>query len=334
MCIYEKFAPQYAELGLISIPVDREKRPRVKGWKKLGIESYRKLLIAHADANIALLDGTRGGLIRVDIDDAKLLNECLERFGETPVITKTPSGGFHLFYRSNGEKRMLGVEGKKIDILGSGGYGLVPGSMTDAGAYEFIEGSLIDLGGSLPHMKAVPRMKAVPQPRSVVPKQMREGDGRNTVLFDFLRNKAQQCKGDVELIALANTLNNDFAEPLSASEVRQIAGSVWRYVQEDRLLVKGCEPSTMITKSINDLLSAKELKLFLELTFAHGAKNGRPFVLAQQAAKAFGMSVHSLRSAQAGLHAKGFIEVLQRGEYGKRQPTIVRLSSRQKVTTI
>jgi hypothetical protein len=326
--IYERFAPQYAELGLVSIPVDRKKRSRVKGWKKLGVESYQKLLITHADANIALLDGTRGGLTRVDIDDAKLLDECLERFGETPVITKTPSGGFHLFYRSNGEQRMLGVEDKKIDILGSGGYGLVPGSMTDAGIYQFIEGSLIDLGGNLPHMKAAP------QPRSGVPEQMRAGDGRNTFLFHSLRNEAQQCKDEAELVALADTLNNNFAEPLPATEVRRIAGSVWRYVQKGRLWVKGCEPSTLITKSIYDELNVKELNLFLGLTFAHGAKNGRPFVLAQPAAKAFGMSIHSLRLAQAGLEAKGFIEVVKRGERKKPQATIVRLSSRQKVPTI
>ena len=328
MDIYGRFAPQYAELGLVSIPVDRKKRPRVKGWKKLGVESHRKFLITHADANIALLDGTRGGLTRVDIDDSKLLDECLGRFGHTPVITKTPSGGFHLFYRSNGEQRMLHVEGKKIDILGSGGYGLVPGSMTDAGTYQFIEGSLIDLGGNLPHMKAVP------QPRPGVRGQMRAGDGRNTSLFDALRSEARQCKDEAELVALASTLNNNFAEPLPASEVRRIAGSVWRYVQEDLLLVKGCEASTLISKPMYDLLNDKELKLFLGLTFAHAAKGNAPFVLAQQAAKTFGMSIHVLRSAQAGLEAKGFIEVLQRGKRGKKHPTIVRLSSRQKVTTI
>ena len=100
------------------------------------------------------------------------------------------------------------------------------------------------------------------------------------------------------------------------------------------MLRKGCEPATLITKSIYDELNGKELKLFLELTFAHGAKNGGSFVLAQQAAKAFGMSVHALRLAQAGLEAKGFIEVLQRGKCGKRYPTIVRLVSRQKVPTI
>jgi hypothetical protein len=326
--IYEKFAPQYAELGLVCIPVDRNKRSRVRGWEKLSVESYRKFLITHADANIALLDGTPGGITRVDIDDAKLFKECLERFGETPVITKTPSGGFHLFYRSNGEKRKLGVEGKKIDILGRCGYGLVPGSMTDAGTYQFIAGSLIDLGGNLPHMKAVP------QPHSVVPEQMQAGDGRNTSLFDALRNEARHCKDEAELIVLANTLNNNFAEPLSANEVRRTAGSVWRYVQEGRLLVKGCEPATLITKSINDELNDKEMKLFIELTLAHGAKKGAPFVLAQQAAKNFKMSVHALRLAQAGLEAKGFIEVLQRGEYAKRHPTIVRLVSRQKVPTI
>jgi hypothetical protein len=58
---------------------------------------------------------------------------------------------------------------------------------------------------------------------------------------------------------------------------------------------------------------SKELKLFLGLIFAHGAKNGRHFVLAQQAAKTFKMSIHALGSAQSGLEAKGFIEVLQRG---------------------
>jgi len=319
MGIFAEFAPQYAELGFVSIPVNRKKRAQVKGWKKFNVHSYRKFLSSHADANIALLDGTDGGLVRIDIDDSKLFDECLERFGQTPVIAATPSGGFHLFYRANGERRMLHIEGKKIDILGDGGYGLVPGSRTDAGTYRFIEGSLNDLGGHLPYMKDVP--KFLPQ----APGQMRTGDGRNKFLFNALRHEAQQYKDEVELIALANTLNNNFAEPLPSNEVHRVAGSVWRYLQEGRLWLRGCEASTLINKPMYDLLNEKELRLFIGLKLAHGAKRGDPFVLAQKAAETFGISIHSLRLAQAGLEAKGFIEVVQRGKLGEWKPTRVRL---------
>ncbi|MEO2048005.1 MAG: hypothetical protein ABGX16_15715, partial [Pirellulales bacterium] len=61
----------------------------------------------------------------------------------------------------------------------------------------------------------------------------------------------------------------------------------------------------------------------------------RYFDTCHQTAKAFGVSIRSLRSAQAGLETKGFIEVVKGGGgCKKRQPTIVRLASRQKVTTI
>src|SRR5215203_6771818 len=99
----------------------------------------------------------------------------LERFGETPLQTRTPSGGAHLWYRSSGEGcSNLHNEDLAVDIKGIGGQVVVPPSIRPSGvhagrAYEFLAGSWDDLAGlpkirpgSLPGRDAGPvRLRAV-----------------------------------------------------------------------------------------------------------------------------------------------------------------------------
>jgi len=145
--IFGAAAKDYAALGLRVVPTGGEdgKRPLIRNWQSVGPRAVDELAGRYPWANIGLIDGDRGGITRVDIDDPALEDSAIERFGDTPVRVGTPSGGDHFYYRANGERRIIGLEGQKIDILGRGGLGIAPPSIHPTkGPYFFKKGGLVD----------------------------------------------------------------------------------------------------------------------------------------------------------------------------------------------
>ena len=320
MGIFSEYAPKYAASGLITIPVSDQKIPMVKNWRKFRRETHTNLGSKYSNANVGILDGTFCGITRVDVDDPNLLQYCLERFGDTNVIIRTPGGGYHLGYKSQGEKRVLKYEDKDIDILGVGGFGLVPPSETDSGIYEFISGSIESI---LTDLVQIQGLNAETKQYQIG--NLQEGDGRNNKLFTLLKNQAINCENYSELLFVAENINDLFSQPLGDGELVKTVRSVQKYKDEGKILLPGCEATALINRSTFQILSASELKLLTGLKLEHGAKRGKPFVLAQAAAPVFNMSVKTLRTAQSGLEQKGFLECYQRGERGKKHNTVVRL---------
>lgn len=240
--IFASTAPQYAALGLRVFPTGGPdgKKPLIKNWPRVGTGAAIELASKFPDSNIGLLDGGKNGITRVDIDDPDLIDGALERFGETPLKIATPSGGLHLVYRANGERRLLGFEGKKIDLLGVGGFGVAPPSVNPLkGVYSFAEGSLEDFA----HLPTIPP-EALPltafndnivEPASARttavkrPEVMRDGDGRNAALFNMARELARTSPTCDEHLISVFAANAEFAEPLPEQEVQQVAASAWGY---------------------------------------------------------------------------------------------------------
>ena len=89
--------------GLVPIPCGGEvgKRPLISGFNKLSpagvVNRLPELVARFGQSNVAIACGP-SGIVVVDIDDPALLEAMLEQFGPTPLIVKTPSGGFHLYY--------------------------------------------------------------------------------------------------------------------------------------------------------------------------------------------------------------------------------------------
>src|SRR5437588_8913304 len=83
----------------------------------------------------------------VDNDDPTVVHAMIERFGDTPLKTSTPSGGVHLWYRGAGEGcSNLRREGLEVDLKGVGGFVVIPPSIRPTGpyagyAYDFLQGS-------------------------------------------------------------------------------------------------------------------------------------------------------------------------------------------------
>jgi hypothetical protein len=164
--VFSTYQPIYAEHGIATFPVrivandngKFDKRPATKGYLRTGIRGITELARKFTDANaLGFACGPRSKVTLVDIDskDDRHLADALVRFGDTPLISRTASGGFHAWFRHNSEGRAIRpVHGLPVDILG-GGYAVAPPSLVPGGGYEFIQGSLDDVA-RLPTMRSVP----------------------------------------------------------------------------------------------------------------------------------------------------------------------------------
>jgi hypothetical protein len=180
-------AQRLFELGLAVVPCDA-KRPLIKGWSCLTKAQVRRLSRKWPErfpgANVAIVCGA-SSIVVVDIDDAHLLPEMLERFGETPILIASPSGGFHAYYRNLnppiGCFNLRQTEGLPVDIKGDGGLVVAPPSLNRAtgGAYRFFRGSWANLR-SLPVIRStgLPAARAFGRP-SQLAKQMSRGASRS-----------------------------------------------------------------------------------------------------------------------------------------------------------
>jgi hypothetical protein len=97
----------------------------------------------HVDAPLLMVcTGKVSGLTVVDVDgDEDDLTWAQQTFGEPRVLVETAGGGYHLWYRSSGEKRAIRVGGRPVDILGEGSLATVPGSEIDGALYMFKRGN-------------------------------------------------------------------------------------------------------------------------------------------------------------------------------------------------
>lgn len=319
---FAEAAPVYSALGLCPVPLGFDKRPAVKHWHKFGPKTWEGLVERFGGYNVGAVNGREPLPITViDIDHIDEREWCRERFGDTPVKVRTPSGGEHWYYRSNGERRRVRFEGHKVDILGQGGYGVLPPSHTPFGLYEFVQGD----AQAFADLPCLDFRKDSQKPTAAREKQSR--DGRNDTLFRSLLVAAQTAVSHDALLADAHARNAEFAEPLGEREVEKTVGSVWRYKEEGRIMLPGCEPQIINTGSDWDACAGCEEAFYLlaGLKRYHGAKRGAPFKLAKGTAEKFGWNLRKFYRAREYLIEQGLLEVVQRGESGRRKATIVRL---------
>ena len=227
---FAKWQAEYEAAGLAVFPVDADtKKPSVSNYLKAGLPAARQWAAKFPDATgVGFACGNRSRLTVLDIDapDENLLADAMAQFGPSPVVIQTASDKFHVWYRHNGEKRMIrkAMPGQPVDILG-GGFALAPPSQSSKGTYQFIQGGLSDLN-SLPVMREldlehVPALAPISAPHSVS-----EGM-RNTTLWRACMSEARDWASLGQLLDFATALNISFDYPLPAEEVRRVAASAW-----------------------------------------------------------------------------------------------------------
>jgi len=297
--IFQNESLRIAEWGLAVIPVDKnEKTPQIH-WPSRpllpGSKYLDKLRDRFAESNIGILTKP-SNLTVVDIDDPSIVDHCIERFGETPMIARSPSGGTHLYFRANGEpcRNLRKSDGIKVDIkgAGAGSGGLIvapPSKRKDGRQYEFIEGGWV----SIPELPTIKYGSLPPRPTDVCGRRT-TGDffldeppiaeptndssdigHRNTSLFDYLRSMAHECETQDELIGLAVLYNHDFSTPLEYAEMATVSRNVWRMKSDGRLLTKGKPGSIIPHELLPNFRGCGDASLLLQhLMRDHGARKG------------------------------------------------------------
>ena len=275
--------------GLAVIPTGGAdgKAPLVRGWNRWrgqARQTVEALAQKHDGANVAILTGL-SRLTVIDADDERTLADAEGRFGRSPIVTRSPRGGGHLYFKSGGERNAnLRAHGLNVDVRGVGGLVLAPPSVRSGiGAYRIERGGWDDLPrlptiarGSLPAIERPDRPAQV-RHRTTAP----EGE-RNNALFLALKAHALDCESLEALILEGHAINAQFAKPVELAEVVKTAKSVWNYKSTDRLITKS-RPGVVVPFSDLDDLGADGLYLLVVLRRNHGAKPGVPFALATKA---------------------------------------------------
>jgi Bifunctional DNA primase/polymerase, N-terminal len=189
--VFAEWQPAYAEHNIPTFPCRPDKRPAVANYGRFGLPASRTLAFCSGADAFGFMCGKRSGVTVLDWDstDERGFAEALDRHGKTPIIARSASGHFQAWYRHGGERRLIRPRRDvPLDILG-GGYVVAPPSQVQRGQYQFLEGSLDDLG-NLPTLLDAP---------AIVPDApadwgaMRDGQGRNDALFRLLGRAAHNC---------------------------------------------------------------------------------------------------------------------------------------------
>lgn len=328
--IFAQWQPAYAEAGIATFPVDGdEKRPLVRNYLIGGHSASQQWArkFGHKDA-FGFACGKRSGVTVADVDesDEKLLSDVIDRFGPSPVIIRTPSRKFHVYYRSNGERRAIRIAGfdGPVDLLG-GGLVLAPPSRGSKGSYEWVQGSLADLQ-NLPRIREGadgPTLSEVVASASSI-----EKGKRNDALFRACLVAAASFSGATELINYAHSLSRSGTwAALPASEVERTATSAWKYQAEGRNWLAGDRTLTLTAEELSILEASPDGQyIFVLLRRNHW---NRDFVLANGWHKKLpcrSWSLERFRAARKFLTTSGLIVQVRPAKKGVG-PALFRFST-------
>src|SRR6516225_4010178 len=137
--IFSRWQPRYAEHGIATFPIGEAKKPRIRGWQKVGLKGSTELANKFGDVDaLGYVTGRRSNVTVLDIDttDEKVAEDAIRRHGQPAIVTRTVSGKSHLLYRYNGEVRRIRPWPElPIDLSGDNGYALAAPSQLVTGSY-------------------------------------------------------------------------------------------------------------------------------------------------------------------------------------------------------
>jgi len=314
---FADWQPEYARHGIPTFPVKQDKTPAIKNYLSIELGGSLRLLPRFASYTaFGISLGPRTGITVLDIDiaDERLLEHCLRSCGETPIVIRTASGNFQAWYRHNGEKRGIRPYPElPIDILGAG-FVVAPPSRIGDQQYQFVQGSLADLG-QLPTMQDSSFRRLIPNPR-----QLPIGS-RNNALFRFALKQAHYVDDPEALLDKVESENDNLCEvQLRSDEVRKIVSSAWKYQVQGRNFANN-KYVALMHREIDQLAAGNPDALAL-LTLLRRLHHGRSeFALAKAIARTrLKWTVPRFKRARLTLEELGFIQCLHRGGKGRADP--------------
>lgn len=325
---FEAAGPALHEKGLAVIPTGGAdgKTPLVNGWgqwKRQSRKTVELFASKFPDANIGILTGP-SQLTIVDADDEKTLADSESRFGKSPLVTRSPRGGGHLYFKSCGERNAnLRAVGLNVDIRGAGGVVIAPPSVRPGvGAYRIERGTWDDL-------RSLPSIDSASIPRPMASPRTNQGE-RNNALFRELLRRAGTCESFEALKLEAAAINAGFSAPLPPEEAAKTLGSVWRLKLEERIIGRGQQRIQMLPRELESL-SADAFYFAAWIRRWHGARDA-PFALVAKAmARAEAIPGWGRRRYEAAileLRASRFIERVHKGGSKAGDPSLYRMGAR------
>jgi hypothetical protein len=329
--VFEEWQGKYAEHNIITFPVKADdKKPAVSHFLKAGMRASAAWASRPQFAHYAIgfSPGKRNGITVLDVDttDEGVLQEALDRHGDTPIVIKTASGKAHAWYQYNGERRCIRPwEGLPIDVLGDrggirNGYVVAPPSRRESGGeYRFLRGDLSEIA-NLPTMRNVDDLRhdvgsADDEPAVVLPDDVAVPDTKVTegkrdhTLWRACMRQVKQARTLDELIAFARSYNEEHMQPpLPDSIAAQKAVSAWHYEQRGTNFFG--QRSIIIPERLRHL-GPDALYLYGRLQLEHWWRD--QFTMPKTYGTSFGMGWRRLGNAAKELIAARAIRRLTRG---------------------
>lgn len=338
--IFESWQPEYAARGIATFPLrsDDRKRPSVSNYHLMGLRASRQLALKWGDAEgFGCMAGSHNRLTVVDIDargaeGERLLADVQREIGSSRFVVRTGGGGFHAYYRHNGEGRKIRLDPRRpIDLLG-GGQLVLPPSMGSKAPYEIIEGHLDDLtaltpvrtGRKSPLVSDLPpnahRQGATAEVATVATPElalMNANSGRNNALFDTLCREARSLPPNLEaFIARAHELNQQFGEPMIDRRVINTARSVFGYFEKGELRT-GEHGAWFRKGQVDDLVRDPHLFALIGWLKATNGPNAEFWIANGLATVHLDWPIGQLRDARQRAIQQGWLELISPAAKGR-----------------
>ena len=235
-----EYAKAYDKLGWVVMPIKpNDKRPIIKNWSK--IQSNDETLDKFKDtSNIGIIMGATSNLVCIDVDvknadGIATLEKLEEQLGELPqtVMSETPSGGIHYYFKYVKGIRNRKNVGEGIDIQADGTQTVEAPSQIDGTYYEWVNSPFEYEIAELPQKWKQYLCEEVDEDTLLLsnkpfeaPSEVEEG-GRNNTLASYVGSLLGKKLKKATVLKKALKYNEESCNPpLDEDEVKTIVDSM------------------------------------------------------------------------------------------------------------
>lgn len=253
-----EYAKAYDKLGWVVMPIKpNDKRPIIKNWSK--IQSNDETLDKFKDtSNIGIIMGATSNLVCIDVDvkhtdGVATLEKLEEQLGELPqtVMSETPSGGIHYYFKYVKGIRNRKNVGEGIDIQADGTQTVEAPSQIDGTYYEWMNSPFEYEIAELPQKWKQYLCEEVDEDTLLLsnklfeaPSEVEEG-GRNNTLASYVGSLLGKKLKKTTVLKKALKYNEESCNPpLDEDEVKTIVDSM---IKTDKT-----NKANNVEKSINE----------------------------------------------------------------------------------
>lgn len=253
-----EYAKAYDKLGWVVMPIKpNDKRPIIKNWSK--IQSNDETLDKFKDtSNIGIIMGATSNLVCIDVDvkhtdGVATLEKLEEQLGELPqtVMSETPSGGIHYYFKYVKGIRNRKNVGEGIDIQADGTQTVEAPSQIDGTYYEWVNSPFEYEIAELPQKWKQYLCEEVDEDTLLLsnkpfeaPSEVEEG-GRNNTLASYVGSLLGKKLKKATVLKKALKYNEESCNPpLDEDEVKTIVDSM---IKTDKT-----NKANNVEKSINE----------------------------------------------------------------------------------